>query len=332
MLGTNRASQYAGWWTGALSARTTVTTTTANSAAFPTTPRNYIDNPAVFGTGNFIAFIPPTVSDTFDQTGITTNGKQCTWAFTIQYGTNYLTTAPSDGNRYGALYYDGFNISGTSYFPAMAPAQVLNGAYRLTTQLTTTGENAVTFNNFNSLRNTWLGIVISVSDTSASFANWTGGVGTNYQRFVISDIATGAVLQQTDTAFSGTLLDRQLTNQYYFDPTYTATYNYQPFWYPQGASPAEFDLYYMSDFNLASQWINWGVALDPAVYYQSLTGSAVNTTVGGQRAWYAYNIDNGTNTANGYTFNPPTGSRVPAGSEVESDSLGIGTAAQLVAF
>ena len=88
----------------------------------------------------------------------------------------------------------------------------------------------------------------------------------------------------------------------------------------------------MSDFNLASQWINWGVALDPAVYYQSLTGSAVNTTVGGQRAWYAYNIDNGTNTANGYTFNPPTGSRVPAGSEVESDSLGIGTAAQLVAF
>jgi hypothetical protein len=332
MLGTNRASQYAGWWTGALSARATVNITTANSAAFPTTPRNYIDNPAVFGTGELLQFIPPTVSAAFDQTGITTNGKQCTWAFTIQYGTDYLTTAPSDGNRYGAQFFDGFNISGTSYFPAISPAQVLNGAYRLTTQLTTTGENAVTFNNFNSLRNTWLGIVISVSDTVTSFANWTGGTNTNYQRLVISDIATGAVLQQSDTAFSGTLLDRQLTNQYYWDPAYAATYNYQPFWYPQGASPAEFDLYYMSDFNVASQWINWGVALDPAVYYASLTGSAVNTTVAGQQAWFAWNSDNGTNTATGYSFNVPTGSRAPAGGKVQSNNAGTGAAAQLVAF
>lgn len=332
LLGIARTAALAGWGTVPPSARTTVTTTTANSAAFPTTPRNYIDNPAVFGTGTLISLVPPTVSAAFDQTGITTNGKQCTWAWTIQYGTNYLTTAPSDGTSRGAVYYDRFNISGTSYFPNMGTV-VTNGAYSFIANQTSTGQNSVTFNNFNSLRNTWLGIVISVSDTSTSFANWTGGLGTNYQRLVISNIATGAVLQQTDTAFSGTLYDRQLTNQYYWDPAYAATYNYQPFWFPQGvASPFTFDQYYMSDFNLASQWINWGVALDPAVYYASLTGSAVNTTVGSQQAWFAYNSDNGSNTANGYSFNIPTGPRVPAGGKIESNSLGIGTAAQLVAF
>jgi hypothetical protein len=310
---------------------TTVTVTTDSTAAFPVTPRNYIDNPAVYSTGTLISIVSPVVSAAVDQTGITTNGRQCTWAWTIQYGTNYLTTAPSDGTTRGAVYYDRFNISGTGYFPLMG-ATVNNSVYSFITQVATTGQNLVTFNNFNSLRNTWLGIVISVSDTVSSFANWTGGVGTNYQRLVISNIATGAVLQQTDTAFSGTLLDRSLTNQYYWDPAFAATYNYQPFWFPQGVSPSEFDQYYMSDFNLASQWINWGVALDPAVYYASLTGSAVNTTVGGQQAWLAYNSDNGTNTAVGYTFNIPTGSRVPTGGKVSSDNAGSGAAAQLVAF
>jgi hypothetical protein len=332
MLGTNRASQYAGWWTGALSARATVNITTANSAAFPTTPRNYIDNPAVYGSSTtFLNYIAPTVSAAVDQTGITTNGKQCTWAMTIQYGTNYMTTAPSDSTQRGALFYDRFNISGTGYFPLMG-AMVNNGVYQFNTQPATSGQNSVTFNNFNSLRNTWLGIVVSVSDTVTSFANWTGSTNTNYQRLVISDIATGAVLQQTDTAFSGTLLDRLLTNQYYYDPAYVATYNYQPFWYPQGVSPVDWTQYYISDFNLASHWINWGVALDPAVYYASLTGSAVNTTVAGQKAWFAWNSDNGTNTANGYSFDQPTGSRMPAGVKITSDSLGSGTAAQLVAF
>jgi hypothetical protein len=331
MLGTNRASQYAGWWTGALSARATVNITTANSAAFPTTPRNFIDNPAVFGTGELLSISPPGVSAAFDQTGITTNGRQCTWAMTIQYGTDYLTTAPSSSTQRGALYYDRYNISGTGYFPYMG-AMVQNGVYSFYTSPATSGQNSVTFNNFNSLRNTWLGIVVSVSDTVTSFANWTGSVNTNYQRLVISDIVTGAVLQQSDTAFSGTLQDRLLTNQYYWDPAQLATYNYAPFWYPQGVSPVEFDQYYMSDFNVASQWVNWGSALDPAVYYASLTGSAVNTTVASQRAWMAYNSDNGTNSATGYTFNIPTGPRAPAGGTVSSNTFGSGTAAQLVAF
>ena len=331
LLGIARTAALAGWGTVPPSARATVNITTATNNSFLVTPRNYIDNPNVYSTGQLINFIPPAAASTMDQTGITTNGKQCTWAFTIKYGTDYLTTAPSDGTQRGSLYYDVFNISGTGNFVNMGTA-VNNGVYSFYTTMVSSLQNAVTFNNFNSLRNTWLGIVVSVSDTSASFANWTGGVNTNYQRLVISDIATGAVLQQTDTAFSGTLFDRQLTNQYYYDQTYSATYYYEPFWYPQGVSPPEFDQYYMSDFDLASQWINWGSALDPAVYYQSVTGSAVNTTVAGQRAWFAYNIDNGTNTATGYSFNVPTGSRVPAATFVDSNSLGLGTAAQLVAF
>jgi len=333
LLGIARTADLAGWGTVPPSARTTVNITTATNNSFLVTPRNYIDNPNVYTstTGAFFNIVPPVATSTMDQTGITTNGQQATWAYTIKFGTDYLTTAPSNGTPYGALFYDKFTAASTSYFCNMG-FQITSGVYNINSSQTTGGGGAtVPFNNFNSLRNTWLGIVISISDTSTSFANWTGGAGSGYQRTVISDIATGAILQQTDQSIPGTLLDRALTNQYYYDQDYSAAYRYEPFWY-YGFAVSDWSQYYMSDFDVASQWINWGSALDPAVYYASLTGSAVNTTVASQRAWLAYNIDNGTNTANGYTFTPPTGSRLSSGSSVASNNGGTGSAAQLVAF
>ena len=331
-IGIQRASEYAGWWanqTPRIAGSVSFIPTIANP--FPVQPRYYVDNPSTYNTHGALFNVVPASVQAMDMTGITTNGQQITIAYTMRFGTNFLSGA---ANGYGLSWYDRYAISSTQYFPNFGlQATSVSGAYNLFFGSTGIFEQA-SFNNFSSLRNTWLGMICSVSNTSSSFSSFTAQTsGRNtFIRMAIVNVETGELIQQTDISNATTPDNRQLTNQYYWDVSSASTYSYEPFLYPTGGS-GEWDYHNVSDFDMASIWVNWGSALDPAVYYSQLVGSAVSSTVGGQQAWFANNFDNATNNADGYTSTVMAGSRAPyTVLSIESNNFGTGSAAQLVSF
>lgn len=310
-LGIGRASEYAGWWTGKPKMIGEVTTTSLVDNPWLVTPRYYQDNSAT-GYSSTVAnygSITSASGGTIDTSGLS-NTAGYTTAITIRFGTNYMVSAPS--NTAGAGWYDRFVSAGTTYYPKISFDKDYAGGYAVSLSVPSDEQVSSPVATFNSWRGSWLTFVASVSTSSSSFANWTGGTGTYYVRMAMYNTTTGILLQTIqDSAVNGTAITKDFSQTWTMN--YAGSYNYLPFWY-RGYN-ADWDQYNQTDFDVASIWHGWA-AIDPSVYYLQLGGSAIGPTVNGITATclLEFNGAGTRNTPNDNGFSitfGPNGQRLP---------------------
>jgi hypothetical protein len=287
---------------------TTVQTALDSESNFVVTPRRYQEMPLVYYSNSNGGALE-TNNLTIDTAGLS-NTASWTTTVTIRFGTDYMTTAPTTGTQTGFQYVDQFRSAGTSYFPQLQHALVNNVHTIIAGGF---GQNfSTTFNNFNSLRNTWLTMIVSTATASTAFANWDGpATGSLFIRIAVVNVETGQLIQQSDGVLpSVTVITKDFGQTW--ELSSTANYGYSPA--IRTGDSNNWSLYSRSDWDLASVWHGWAV-IDPAVYWPQLSGSGLNHTVNGIKATALILFDSaGTSVTGGFTIDVSgLGSRLPAG-------------------
>jgi len=331
MFGLARAAQTASWWGGDAPAKatTTVSITTADPDFFMVAPRYYADLSAM-DTSGFpnLGFVPATFNgQQFDQTGMGTNERMSVQAVTLRMGSSYMTNVPANTFTSGINDYYIFEQTGVGNWPRNLS---LGNASEFAGDTTWNfGSNNVNVyfpeSEMDQIRNTWVTVIMSTSDTSTDFANWTGGTddtGLGWAaRVMMVNTATNTVIAQTDSWLNASwALGIDLTQQY------TVGYNSSNYFLNSFQYSNDWSLYNRKDVNFASGWYAIGSMFDPgdAVLRSQVMGSAMSAAVNGVQplVWYM-------GTAGGVSagfLNSP----IPPGSRAGSISWGASTGIEFV--
>jgi len=237
-------------------------------------------------------FVSADSATAIDMTGTGTTAKKEIFAMTFRVGTNWMTTAPTTYTRAFDMSVQ-FNNSGTQSFRTMALAQEPGGANYVFG--TANGPNVyVNKTLFDAnYRNKWLTCIYSTSDTSADFANWSGGTdpyGNSWcarVRLYLTETMTPIASVYSNEG-DGWLFDTtgsvpDLTQAW---DLAAGTYNFGPFGYFAGDST----LYYRTDLQVMSVWYTIGSMVDTGLtqYSNQLAGSAFSKTINSIEPWMAW--------------------------------------------
>ena len=287
MLGLGRASQYAGWWSGGPAVVTMNTVSTLDYAVEQTPSFSWLNTPSTSTTpvqgypGKEAGFAPGniSVSDVPSLTGYNNNNWTQVITFAISYPTSGLS--PNDGYKYDQKFEgSGGNFTGNF-------AWVLsNTGNRL--QINWPGTNSITLpaTNYYDYNDRWLTLVVSFSNTTSSFSNWTGtGTGTYYYRMLVVDTETGEKIAQADAPQSSrpfgmpadfsTWISAASGN---ISTVRGSSYSYS-IGFASGGFPND-------NLRLAGYWVSFGTMFDPL----TVTDTSWRTTrpsaqIGNASAW-----------------------------------------------
>lgn len=279
MLGLARASEYAGWWNqnGPLILRDTVTVTSRQLQPFVVTPRYYAD---FNGSGsNSTSFVYSTTQAAFDTTGVVNQPKRSVIALTFQVGTDWMVSAPTTGFYTGAAPYVVMGNNGTEVYYSSQ----LNKSSNFY-QITTNGFQGLNLTpaQLSPYRNRWLAAIVSTSDSTSDFADWSGTGANTYNwcsRVVLYDIAADTVVASADTYANSAVGTVDLTQ------TWTMGYASSSYYVNPFTNFDNITLYDRDQYLESSRWFTIGQTLDPGVYYRQLAGNSIGSTVGGVQAW-----------------------------------------------
>jgi hypothetical protein len=260
---------------------------------------------------------------------MTNSPKLAVKAMTFKIGSTWgtYTTWPSLGRvygNYGSFYtssggvvngrYD-LNIQTSSTAGTVAFQGILfdGGAVSVGVRLTVASLQA-------NYANRWLGMVSATSDTSSTFANWTGGslTASNWcQRTIVVDIASQTIIGQMDEvspALGPTIPTLDFTTQQYeLFGSNNATYFRWNSYLMDGMTG--FD---STPWSKISDWLTVGNTFDPVTYWPSIVGETPQGTVAGAKAWFS-TTSTGVGTSvtfvgsPGYRINVTADTRQPAG-------------------
>lgn len=277
MLGLARAAQYAGWGQRAPSMRDTVTVTSLVAQPFVVAPRYYADfNGAA---SNSISYVYSPSEGAFNMTGVVNQPKRSVQSITFQVGTDWMVSAPTTGYESGAQTYNIMGNNGTENYYSI---QINKNNNLYTFQTNAFNGMTLTPTQFSSLRGRWLTAIISTSDSTSDFANWAGTGSNTYSwasRTVLYDILADSVVASADTYAYQAVGTVDLTQ------TWTLGYNSSSYYVNPFIVFNDLTQYDRDQYLTAGNWFAIGQTLDPLVYYRELSGSAVNSTVGGVQAW-----------------------------------------------
>lgn len=296
LLGIARTADFAGWadrpgtnLTGSIADVTTTATTGGGIVLRPTYSADFSTTGAAQQAQTF-AFADSATA--IDMTGTGTNAKKQIYAMTFRVGSNWMTTAPSTYTQAYAQFVQ-FDNAGTSSFRSITLAQEPGGANYVFG--TATGVNVYVDKTLfdANYRNKWLTCIYSTSDTSADFANWSGGTDTYGNSW-----AARVRLYETETmtpiaSVYGDQGDGWIDNATGSVPDLTqswdlqaGTYNCNPFGFFDGDST----LYYRTDLQVMSVWYTIGSMVDTGdvQYSNQLAGSAFSKTINSIEPWMAW--------------------------------------------
>jgi hypothetical protein len=170
--------------------------------------------------------------------------------------------------------------------------------------------------------NRWLAFVTATSDTTSTFANWTGGAITarNWcERSILVDIASQTIIGQLDqVAPVGPGSDNTMDFATQTYGLYTGT----DVFISQGViqNPPGSATFNATPFYKLSDWVTVGNTFDPVTYWPQITGETPQGTVNSVQGWYSTNSTSaGTSTTFGspgspaYRINVSAATRQPAG-------------------
>ena len=317
MFGLAAAAQYAGWWNGGVRAATSVNITTTQTNPFVVRPRYYADMTGITNASGQCGIGPVSNTQQFDQTGMGTNEKKAVQSITFRMGSDYMVSAPSNTYTPGVTSYNIFETpsTGSSISRSLSIA-TRPGQNTFQFGASNTGVNiTLTPAQTDLLRNRWITLIASYSDTSSSFSNWTGGSdgpGLSWAvRTLIVDVETQTILHLLDgwvsnSALLGIDLTQQWTVGYGGSDHFINTFQY-----------AENDwlTYDRKDIQVGSTWFAIGDQFDPSdvANYSQLATNAVNPVINAQTA-LIYSIIPGPGVVNNGLKNQdiPLGSRAGA--------------------
>jgi len=175
------------------------------------------------------------------------------------------------------------------------------------------------------IRNTWVTVIMSTSDTSTDFANWTGGTddtGLGWAaRVMMVNTATNTVIAQTDSWLNASwALGIDLTQQY------TVGYNSSNYFLNSFQYSNDWSLYNRKDVNFASGWYAIGSMFDPgdAALRSQVMGSAMSAAVNGVQPFVWY-MGTAGGVSTGFLQSP-----IPPGSRAGSITWGATTGIEFV--
>ena len=305
LLGISRTADLAGWNTGSnqvssLAVSVPVTTDlsqayvggyyyqdfagiTANSTSSYSTEWNSWDG---FGSGSF------------DQSGLTNAPKLSVKAVTFKLGTGWgnYTTWNSLGrvNEFNSSWR---NNTGTTYGSCgfVIQTSLTTGTVNFNGTLwyrgVVLGSMPIAVSTIQSTyANRWLAFVTATSDTTSTFANWTGGTITarNWcERNILVDIASQTIIGQVDQvapATGGSDNTMDFATQAYGLDTGTYQFISQALVQPPG-TPS--DTFNSTPYYKLSDWITVGNTFDPVTYWPQITGETPQGTVNSVQGWYS---------------------------------------------
>lgn len=337
LLGISRTADLAGWNAGGnqtSSLAITVPVTTSYSNSF-VSGRYYQDYTGITMTtqgnvNNEDRAWDTTGSYDFDQTGITNSPKLAVKAITFELGSTWgnYSTWPVFGIPYqsnGTFYLNnGATVAGSYAIGIQTTSTAGTVAFQGILNLRGVATNAPTLTVSqiqSTYANRWLGLVSATSDTSSTFANWTGGSLTarNWcQRTILVDIASQTIIAQSDEVAAATGGFDQ--NVDFATDQYTLFGSGQPKYFRWNS--------YINDgttgisagpWSKISDWLTVGNTFDPVTYWPYITGETPQSTVNSVQAWCS---SNGSTTAGtsvtysgspGYRVNLSNSTRQPAG-------------------
>jgi hypothetical protein len=287
MLGLGRASEYAGWWSSQSPVWASMTTTALAETPNHISPRYYSDFSAAttVGTGGTAGIASITSGSTvIDLTSLgSTEGKRQTHALTFKVGSNWVPTPQSSYTRafgnYQQFYQSGVQTNYYTYGGSQSGNYIFGFTIDQFLPITLTSTQ------MNTYRNKWLGLVCSTSDSTSSFANWTGTGSNTYNfccRTYLIDLETNTVISTLDNYAYASKPAIDLTQTWYASsagsPTY---YNDRILLLGTATTLTSGD----TDFKMLSDWMCIGSTLDPSVWWPYLVGDGIGDTVNNVRAW-----------------------------------------------
>lgn len=274
MLGTARASQYAGWWAN----RTPQVTFTASGAlgynnkqtpSYSLLVNNFDLNYSIMETGDF------------DLTGYSSlsgfNNKKLTQVYTFKLEWPAPPLPP--GDFVSANFFNEVKQGGTIYYLNTSIGVDNTGFYVQTPQ----GNTVRPILDYTIINTAWATLVISCSDTVTDFQNWSGTqtTGDVYVRTCLFDTVTGQLLGKVDERKNSVSLPNisAMANTVPANNS-EASDGYFPGGFGSGTNP---DLY---EFRLSNHWCSFGTMFDPIsetdTSYRTTRPSAV---IGQAKAW-----------------------------------------------
>ena len=253
-----------------------------------------------------------TGSDSFDQTGLTNSPKLSVKAVTFKLGTGWGNYSTWNGlGRVNEFNSSWRNNTGTNYgscgfvIQTGGTAGTVNFNGTLWYKGVVASGIPLTVSTIQSTYvNRWLAFVTATSDTTSTFANWTGGTITarNWcERSILVDIATSTIISQLDQvapATGGTDNTMDFATQAY---GLTGTYQFisQALVHPAGTPSNTFNA---TPYYKLSDWITVGNTFDPVTYWPQITGETPQGTVNSVQGWFS---TNSTSAGTSTTFGTP---------------------------
>lgn len=269
-----------------------------------------------------------TGSAAFDQTSLTNSPKLMVKAVTFKLGSgwgNYTTWNAGRVNAHYSRWTDNTstNIGAGAFVINPGPTTdslTFNGTL-WERGVTATVISTTVSNIQNNYLDRWLAFVSATSDTTSTFANWTGGSLTSRnwcERSILVDIASQTIIGQADAvalATGGFDNNQNFSTQAY--EIDNGSYQFKSQGVIQDAGN------YSSTFNATpyyklSDWITVGNTFDPIDYWQQITGETPQAVVDGYTAWFiSSSTSAGTSTtylgSPAYQISVSAATRQPAG-------------------
>jgi hypothetical protein len=293
MLSTARTAFYSAVWNqggnlvASATAMVTAVADTINNLFVR--PSRYADfspvtlSPTFFGDGLFI--FSSSTDPSIDMTDLGTVAQKTMSALTFRVGTDWLTTAPSEGFFTGFAVFDQYVTATDTIFLGLS-VNVADGQYLMG------GGNGPNCQfdsaQMDQLRNRWLTLIVCTSNTSDDFGNWTGGddfgeTGQAY-RTQVYDVDTGDLVQSQDGWAFGPpgIVD--------LEAEWTLGFESSGEWYQHFINLGQ-DGYDTQQVQFLSYQHALGSTVDPQIHGRDLMGSGFNTAVEGIQPWMAWNFN-----------------------------------------
>jgi len=322
MLGLARASQWAGWWSQGEPQALDMTLTFAVEATPEISPRyaanwTAADPAPAFST--ICQYLQDTDGANIDMSNIGLQDVSTVNCLTFRVGQDWMNPNPSVALMDLIAVFDVFNAPDSAEFRKCGLVTDGQGNIRLAPDDSIGYDIGPEWPT--EWRDRWMTWIISTSNNSADFSDWSAGTNANdiYARIYLVDARTGEVLinyddDQTYNDYSNTI---DLSEQWVmaFDDS-TGNYYYGSF---TSSSSDDWISGNLDQVEIATAWKCFGSTIDPAGNVSLLAGFAPATTVQGQQAWArAVVLDagealtNGNAVTYGYTANVPnSGQRLP---------------------
>jgi len=279
-------------------------------------PSRYADfspvtlSPTSFGDG--LATLSTATDPSIDLSDLGTVSQKTMTALTFRVGTDWMTTAPSEGFFTGFAVFNQY-VNATDQIFINIGGNFNDGQY-----IMGSGGPNCQFSSaqMDLLRNRWLTLIVCTSNTSDDFGNWTGGddFGDSGQayRTQVYDVDTGDLVQSQDGWGFGP------SDTIDLEAEWTLGFESSSEWYQHFISFGQ-DGYDTQQVQFLSYQFSIGSTVDPQIHGRDLMGSGFNTSVEGIQPWMAWNFNSaGTEISGSYgvrgyehPFDPAC--RMPAG-------------------